>query len=54
MGRSRGEAAGAIRFSLGSGTTDSDIEEVIRILPAVAARLANAGTSASLSTGDIK
>jgi cysteine desulfurase len=54
MGRSRGEAAGSIRFSLGSGTTDSDIEEVIRILPAVAARLANAGTSASLSTGDIK
>jgi len=45
MGRTRDEAAASIRFSLGPGTTASDIEEVIRALPVVAARLAGAGTT---------
>jgi cysteine desulfurase len=45
MGRTREEASGSIRFSLGAGTTDTDIEEVLEILPVVAARLASAGTT---------
>jgi cysteine desulfurase len=40
LGRSRSEASGSIRFSLGSGTTGAEIEEVLRLLPEVAARVA--------------
>jgi cysteine desulfurase len=43
MGRTREEAQSSLRFSLGPGTTPSEIEEVIRVLPAVAERLARAG-----------
>jgi cysteine desulfurase len=45
MGRTRDAAQSSLRFSLGPSTTPSEIEEVIRILPAVASRLANAGTT---------
>jgi len=45
MGRSREDAGASLRFSLGWGTTASEIEEVVRLIPAVAARLASAGTT---------
>jgi cysteine desulfurase len=45
MGRTPEEAQSSLRFSLGPGTTPSEIEEVIRILPVVAERLSNAGTT---------
>jgi cysteine desulfurase len=43
MGRTREEAAGSIRFSLGPGTTGADIEAVLTILPEVARRVAGSG-----------
>ena len=44
MGRSRAEAAGSLRFSLGSGSTRSEVEEVLKILPKVASRLMTASS----------
>ncbi len=43
MGRSRAEAAGSIRFSLGTGTTESEIKEVLGILPEIASRVSRVG-----------
>jgi cysteine desulfurase len=45
MGRSREEAAGSIRFSLGPGTTEAEIEKVLAVLPEVARRVAGSGTA---------
>jgi cysteine desulfurase len=42
IGLTREDAAESIRFSLGRGTTDTDVEEAIRLIDAVLARLANA------------
>ncbi|HMB67923.1 MAG TPA: aminotransferase class V-fold PLP-dependent enzyme, partial [bacterium] len=44
MGRTRTEAAGSIRFSLGPGTTEAEIERVLEILPEIARRVAGSGT----------
>jgi cysteine desulfurase len=38
MGRSPGEAGGSIRFSLGAGTTESEIDETLGILPEILQR----------------
>lgn len=45
MGRTREEAAGSIRFSLGPGTTAAEIESVLSFLPEIARRVAGSGTS---------
>ena len=42
MGRDRAAAAGSIRFSLGRETNETEIEEVLRILPEVVTRVAAA------------
>lgn len=44
MGRDRAAAAGSIRFSLGRETNEAEIEEVLRILPEVASRVAAAAS----------
>jgi cysteine desulfurase len=43
MGYPVEEARGAVRLSLGRTTTDSEIDEVVRVLPEVVARLVAAG-----------
>lgn len=43
MGRTPAEAGGSIRFSLGSGSTESDVEQVLSVLPGIARRLAGSG-----------
>ena len=43
MGNSRGVAGSSIRFSLGAGTTEAEVSEVLEILPEIAARLRRAG-----------
>jgi len=39
MGRTPEEARGAVRFSLGRGNTDGEIDRVLAVLPAIVARL---------------
>uniref|UniRef100_A0A831TXU3 cysteine desulfurase n=1 Tax=Geobacter metallireducens TaxID=28232 RepID=A0A831TXU3_GEOME len=39
MGRTPGEARGSVRFSLGRGNTDQEIDRVLAVLPAIVARL---------------
>ncbi len=43
MGNSRAVAGGSIRFSLGAGTTEAEVTEVLEILPEIASRLKRAG-----------
>jgi cysteine desulfurase len=43
MGRTRQQAGGSIRFSLGFSTTAAEIEEVLSVLPTVARRVAGSG-----------
>lgn len=43
MGLSETEAVGALRFTLGPDTTDAEIDEVLRVLPAAVARARSAG-----------
>ncbi len=43
MGRSVEEASGSLRISLGTPTTETDITEVLEILPRVASRLTGVG-----------
>ena len=45
MGRTREEASASIRFSLGWRSRDSDIDDVLSVLPGVARRLANSGST---------
>ncbi|NNE42799.1 MAG: aminotransferase class V-fold PLP-dependent enzyme, partial [Gemmatimonadetes bacterium] len=45
MGRSREDAGGSIRFSLGSGSNEAEISEVLRILPEIADRQAASGAT---------
>jgi cysteine desulfurase len=45
MGRTRDEAGASLRFSLGSRSKTSEIEEVLEILPRVLSRLAGAGSA---------
>jgi cysteine desulfurase len=45
MGRAPEEAAGSIRFSLGSGSTEADVEEVLRVLPEIVRRVASGAVS---------
>ncbi len=47
MGYPADEAAGSLRFSLGRTTTDAEIDEAIRVVPAVIARMATAGAVVS-------
>jgi cysteine desulfurase len=39
MGRTPEEAKGSVRFSLGRGNTDEEIDRVLAVLPAIVARL---------------
>jgi cysteine desulfurase len=43
MGRSEEAASGTLRFSLGSGTTEAEIEEVLALLPEIVRRNVGAG-----------
>jgi cysteine desulfurase len=45
MGRTRGDAAGSIRYPLGAATGEDEIEEVLRLVPGIAARQAAAGAT---------
>jgi cysteine desulfurase len=45
MGRAREVAAGSIRFSLGWGTTDEEIERALEVLPELVQRLQSTSTS---------
>lgn len=47
MGYPADEAAGSLRFSLGRTTTDAEIDEAVRVVPAVIARMATAGAAVS-------
>ena len=44
MGYPPDEARGAIRLSLGRTTTDAEIDEAVRVVPAVLRRLLDAAT----------
>ena len=43
LGCTREEAAGSIRFSLGTGTTEAEIDEVLAVLPEIVSRVIRAG-----------
>jgi cysteine desulfurase len=43
MGRTPAQARGSLRFSVGPGTTDAEIERVLALLPELAARVRAAG-----------
>ncbi len=43
MGNSREVAASSIRFSLGTGSTEAEVTEVLEVLPEIAARMRRAG-----------
>jgi cysteine desulfurase len=43
MGLSPEEAGGSLRFSLGNASTESDIREVLEILPRITSRLTGVG-----------
>ncbi|WP_210480879.1 cysteine desulfurase family protein [Naasia sp. SYSU D00948] len=45
MGVPEHEARGALRFSLGAGTTEADVDALLRVLPAVVERAQRAGHS---------
>jgi cysteine desulfurase len=45
MGVPREIAQGAVRVSLGRGTTDAEIDRVLDVVPAVVARLRTRGRS---------
>ena len=47
MGRTRPEAAGSLRFSLGRTTTEADIENVLKTLASVLARIQDTGSTRS-------
>jgi cysteine desulfurase len=45
MGRTADEAAGSIRFSLGAGSTEAEIEDVLTVLPGIVRRVAASGAT---------
>ena len=47
-------AAGALRFTLGYGTTDADVDRALAVVPAVVARTAPRGLSARWHTGPMR
>jgi cysteine desulfurase len=49
MGYPADEAAGSLRFSLGRTTTDAEIDEAVRVVPAVITRMA---TGAAVVSAD--
>ncbi len=51
MGLDRSEARGSIRFSLGAGNTDEDVDRVLDLLPPLVARAGEAAQAAVLQAG---
>jgi cysteine desulfurase len=51
MGYPADEARGAIRLSLGRATSDADIDEAVRVVPAVLRRLLEAAPAAPEAVG---